>query len=200
MEISKFDLKMHDIRRVADLIVSVQTEGSGVDRKRSQRMVVDLIKTGNNFLGHENIHLSSSGEDITGLTIGYRGRGKDELATLLRLLLSFRISELASYLTLTATHIHGGFTPEIEDDEYYLSVLAVKERFRRKGIGSLLLEHTIRIAKEKECRGIVLDVGGRNEPAICLYRKFGFTLSARNSQVGTRLPSGDVLTMELSLA
>lgn len=199
MNINKFDLNVHDIKRVADLIVSAQ-RGDGGDSRKSHRMVMDLIRAGSNFIGHENIHFSSAGEDITGLTIGYRGRGKDELRTLLRLLISLRLSEFASYLSFTANLIHGGFTPEIEDNEYYLSVLAVDERFRRKGIGSLLLDHTIRTAKDNDCKSVVLDVEDSNEPAISLYRKFGFTPSAGCPLGNAGLPSAQLLTMELTLS
>ncbi|MFI5323521.1 MAG: GNAT family N-acetyltransferase [Thermodesulfobacteriota bacterium] len=199
MDINKFDLNVHDIKRVADLIVSAQM-GDGGDPRKSHSMVMDLIRAGNNFLGHENIRFSSAGEDITGLTIGYRGRGKDELRTLLRLLISLRLSEFASYLSFTANLIHGGFTPEIEDNEYYLSMLAVDERFRRKGIGSLLLDHTIRTAKDNDCKSVVLDVEESNEPAISLYRKFGFTPSAGCPLGNAGLPSAQLLTMELTLS
>ena len=200
MEINKFDLQMHDIKRVADLIVSAQTgKGEDADPRKSHGMVMDLIKAGNNFLGHENIHISASGEEITGLTIGYRGRGKDELGTLLRLLLSLRLSEFVSYLSFAAGLIHGGFTPDIEDDEYYISVLAVDERYRRKGIGSSLLSHSIQTAKDKDCKSVVLDVDRSNEPAIKLYRKFGFIFSGRNAHGNERLPVRPILTMELIL-
>lgn len=199
MEINKFDLNVHDINRVADLIVNAQIGGDCTDWRRSHRMVMDLIKAGNNFLGHENIYISSSGEYITGLTIGYRGRGKDEFRTLIRLLFSLRLSEFVSYLSFTANMIHGGFTPDVDNDEYYISVLAVDERFRRKGIGSFLLRHTIMTAKDENCRSVVLDVDSGNEPAVRLYRKFGFNLSARNAPGGTRHPDGLIITMELTL-
>ncbi len=200
MEINKFDLQMHDIRRVADIIVSAQAgKGEDTDPRKSHGMVMDLIKAGNNFLGHENIYVSASGEDITGLTIGYRGRGKDELGTLLRLLLSLRLSEFVSYLSFAAGLIHGGFTPDIEDDEYYISVLAVDERYRRKGIGSFLLRHSIQTAKDMDCKSVVLDVDRSNEPAIKLYRKFGFIFSGRNAHGNERLPVRPILTMELIL-
>jgi ribosomal protein S18 acetylase RimI-like enzyme len=199
MDIRKFDLKRHDVGRVADLIVNAQRDGDA-DPRRSHGMVVDLIRAGNNFLGHENILVSCSGSDITGLAIGYSGRGKDELGTLLRLLISLRLSEFVSYLTLTARLLHGSFTPEIGDDEYYISALAVDERYRRRGIGSLLLGSSIETARENDCRNIVLEVDTGNAPAICLYRKFGFRYSDRTAPESVRGPTPRALIMELALA
>jgi ribosomal protein S18 acetylase RimI-like enzyme len=197
-EIRKFDLKVHDVRRVAALIVNAQRDGDA-DPRRSHGMVIDLIRAGNNFLGHENILVSCSGSDITGLAIGYRGSGKDELATLLRLLISLRLSEFVSYLTLTARLLHGSFTPEIGDDEYYISALAVDERYRRRGIGSLLLGRSIESARDKNCRNIVLEVDRGNGPAISLYRKFGFSFSGRTAPESIREPVPRALIMELML-
>ena len=198
MEITQFDLIAHDIRRVADMIVSAQRDGD-TDTRRSHGMVMDLIRAGNNFLGHENILISCAGNEITGLAIGYRGGGKDEFLTLIRLLVSLRLNEFLSYLTLTARLLHGSFTPDIEDDEYYLSALAVEERHRRKGIGSLLLRHSIETARLKSCKNVVLEVDGGNEPAIGLYKKFGFRFSGGRTPEGVSTPAPRSLIMELML-
>ncbi len=198
MEIRKFDLKSHDVRRVADLIVSAQSDG-GADTRRSHGMVMDLIRAGNNFLGHENILISCAGNEITGLAIGYIGSGRDELVTLLRLLVSLRLNEFLSYLTLTARLLHGSFTPDIGDDEYYLSALTVDESHRRKGIGSLLLRHSIETAKSRNCKSVVLEVEGDNEPAISLYKKFGFRFSGGRAPGGNSAPAPRSLIMELVL-
>jgi len=180
------------------MIVSAQRDGD-TDIRRSHGMVMDLIRAGNNFLGHENILISCEGNEITGLAIGYRGSGKDELLTLLRLLVSLRLNEFLSYLTLTARLLHGSFTPDIEDDEYYLSALAVEERHRRKGIGSLLLRHSIETARIKNCKSVVLEVEGGNEPAISLYKKFGFRFSGGRAPEGISTPAPRSLIMELVL-
>lgn len=198
MEIRKFDLKAHDIRRVADLIVSAQRDGDA-DTRRSHGMVMDLISAGNNFLGHENILISCAGNEITGLAIGYRGGGKDEFSTLLRLLVSLRLNEFLSYLALTARLLHGSFTPDIEDDEYYLSALTVDKRYRRKGIGSLLLRRSIETARIKSCKNVVLEVDGGNEPAIGLYKKFGFRFSGGRAPERISAPAPRSLIMELVL-
>jgi ribosomal protein S18 acetylase RimI-like enzyme len=52
----------------------------------------------------------------------------------------------------------------------------VKEEFRRKGIGRLLMEQAVKITKEKEARMLVLETQSCNTPAIGFYQKFGFEL------------------------
>jgi ribosomal-protein-alanine N-acetyltransferase len=56
-------------------------------------------------------------------------------------------------------------------DEVHLENIAVDERWRRKGIGSKLLEFLIQRSKESS---IFLEVRPSNIPAINLYKKYGF--------------------------
>ncbi|MDD3520577.1 MAG: GNAT family N-acetyltransferase [Actinomycetota bacterium] len=50
----------------------------------------------------------------------------------------------------------------------------VKESFRGKGIGSLLLEESIKILKKEKVKNIELTVDPQNMQAIRLYEKFNF--------------------------
>lgn len=52
----------------------------------------------------------------------------------------------------------------------------VKEEFRKRGIGTLLMNHAAKIAKEKGARMVVLETQTCNVPAIKFYLKYGFEL------------------------
>jgi ribosomal protein S18 acetylase RimI-like enzyme len=52
----------------------------------------------------------------------------------------------------------------------------VEEEFRRRGIGTLLLKHAVKISKEKGARMLVLETQTCDVPAINFYVKFGFEL------------------------
>ncbi|MDE7209045.1 MAG: ribosomal protein S18-alanine N-acetyltransferase, partial [Clostridia bacterium] len=52
--------------------------------------------------------------------------------------------------------------------------LAVKEDHRGKGVGSLLIEDMLNVAKEKNLMALTLEVNEKNCAAISLYNKFGF--------------------------
>jgi GNAT superfamily N-acetyltransferase len=52
----------------------------------------------------------------------------------------------------------------------------VEEEFRRKGIGTRLMKHAVKIAKEKGARMLVLETQTCDVPAISFYLKFGFDL------------------------
>ncbi len=64
----------------------------------------------------------------------------------------------------------------------HLVSIAVLREYRGRGIGSALLAETIRVMREHyRVASIYLEVRVSNEPAIRLYRKFGF-------RVGRRIP------------
>jgi len=52
----------------------------------------------------------------------------------------------------------------------------VDEAFRRKGIGSLLMNHAVKVARERGARMLVLETQICDVPAIKFYLKFGFDL------------------------
>lgn len=59
--------------------------------------------------------------------------------------------------------------PELE-----IMNIVTKKTERNKGIGMLLLEKIIKIAKENRIEEIMLEVNEKNVPAIHLYEKAGF--------------------------
>ena len=60
-------------------------------------------------------------------------------------------------------------------DEGYIANLAVKEKYRRKGVANALLQKVVDTAKENNLAFVSLEVREGNIPAINLYNKFGFT-------------------------
>jgi ribosomal protein S18 acetylase RimI-like enzyme len=52
----------------------------------------------------------------------------------------------------------------------------VREEFRRRGIGTMLMNHAVKISREKDARMLVLETQSCNAPAIDFYLKYGFEL------------------------
>ena len=59
-------------------------------------------------------------------------------------------------------------------DEAHLANIAVREAYRQRGIGELLLISVIRLAVEYNARFITLEVRFSNKGAQALYGKYGF--------------------------
>lgn len=56
-----------------------------------------------------------------------------------------------------------------------IMTIAVAPAGRRRGIGSLLLDHLLHLARAAGEAHVLLEVRADNEPAIALYTRFGFT-------------------------
>ena len=62
----------------------------------------------------------------------------------------------------------------IVKDEMEILNLAVRPGFRRQGLAEKLLKESFRICIENDVRKSFLDVKISNDPALGLYRKFGY--------------------------
>jgi ribosomal protein S18 acetylase RimI-like enzyme len=54
--------------------------------------------------------------------------------------------------------------------------ISVEENWRRKGIGALLMNQAVKVAKKRGARMLVLETQSCNVPAIDFYLEFGFEL------------------------
>lgn len=70
-----------------------------------------------------------------------------------------------------ATHFFAYFT--WTGKSLYMDDLYVKEAFRGKGIGTMLLQKVIGYARESGCHKLRWQVSDWNEPAIRLYKHIG---------------------------
>lgn len=60
-------------------------------------------------------------------------------------------------------------------DQLELLKIAVRPELRKRGVGACLMESMFSYAKENEMTAILLEVRSKNEAAISLYERFGFT-------------------------
>ena len=79
-------------------------------------------------------------------------------------------------LPLPIGHYIVGFTGFwVMADEAHVTSIAVREAYRRRGIGELLLIYTIDLATRLKARIVTLEVRVSNTDAQSLYTRYGFT-------------------------
>lgn len=59
-------------------------------------------------------------------------------------------------------------------DEVFITNIAVTREFRRKKVGTALLEKLISVSREKNADCVTLEVRKSNKAAVRLYEQFGF--------------------------
>ena len=83
-------------------------------------------------------------------------------------------------------------------DEGQITNIAVREAFRKRGIGDAVLSAVIAAARERACVQISLEVRESNRAAIALYEKHGFAVAGRRRHF-YKAPAEDALVMILTL-
>ena len=58
--------------------------------------------------------------------------------------------------------------------EGHITNVAIGSEYRRRGFARALIEHFVNIAKKENLEFMTLEVRASNEPAIALYKSFGF--------------------------
>ena len=82
--------------------------------------------------------------------------------------------------------------------DVHINNVAVREAFRRRGIGSILLTQIVEEARKNGCIMAFLEVRAGNEAAQALYEKCGFRrIGRRNNYYSS--PVEDALVMSLKL-
>ena len=75
--------------------------------------------------------------------------------------------------------IHNNASDNKKDEHYPSSFeilnIAVKENYRKTGVGTLLIQSTLNVAKQNSPANIRLEVRPSNETAIEFYKKHGFS-------------------------
>lgn len=78
-----------------------------------------------------------------------------------------------------------------------IHLLMVRPRMTGKGVASALVAHAFGLARERSCASVRLDTGSQNAPAVALYTKLGFRITASGSmRVGGAVPHAAHLFLE----
>jgi len=82
--------------------------------------------------------------------------------------------------------------------ELHINNVAVRDQYRRRGIGSALLEHIVETAKRLRVEIAFLEVRSSNKAAQAMYEKHGFRAIARRADYYSD-PREDAVVMSLVL-
>lgn len=81
-----------------------------------------------------------------------------------------------------------------------IHLLMVRPSMSGKGIASSLVRYAMEVAKKHSCEVLRLDTGSQNIPAVSLYKKLGFQITATASmKVGSAIEHSGHLFLEKAL-
>ncbi|HEX7997091.1 MAG TPA: ribosomal protein S18-alanine N-acetyltransferase [Pyrinomonadaceae bacterium] len=104
----------------------------------------------------------------------------------------------ASELKRTGERVAGFIAARLTIDEMHINNVAVREQYRRRGIGGALLSSALERGKERGAREAFLEVRAGNLAAQALYLRQGFSAVGRRPLYYSQ-PIEDAIVMVVSL-
>ena len=180
MDFQKFNPKIHDSSKVAELIINSTSyhNFSGLSLKELKNSLYSKI-TKNKFF-FENIYLLVEDNHYWGVIIFSYNKKSNSLIKLAKLLVNLKINEFIEklYLIFLNNNI------EIKNDDVYLDLIYIESKFRNDGKGTFLLNKLIQLIKHENKKQIVLHVSSNNLVARNFYEKLGFEYNVRYKNIG----------------
>jgi ribosomal-protein-alanine N-acetyltransferase len=110
------------------------------------------------------------------------------------------VSGYSAWVLLDGTKIIGYALMMMVLDEAHLLNLSVAKAYQKQGLGRLLLEHMITIAKKHAAANMFLEVRPSNISAIALYENMGFNeMAVRRGYYPAHNGREDAVLMGLAL-
>ena len=142
---------------------------------KAVKRIEKLIRQTNNSFSYSNIYCYFD-DGIKGILIGYNFNRinkqweDQDYSQAFSLLVNFRINLFyKKYKKLLTTESSG----------YYIECVCVDEKYRQQGIATKLLNYFIK-SHENGKYIFYLDVDTKNESAIKIYKKLGFSITGEN--------------------
>ncbi|WP_424358621.1 GNAT family N-acetyltransferase [Methanocella sp. MCL-LM] len=176
--LEKLDLRRHDVEKAAELAYGADETLLPLmfgGKATATRRIACLIRAGGNVFGYEHIYVAIDDGKVVGIAIGDTG-SEYEKADGAGFGLLYRCLSITGTLRLLAALpiVNRVLTNRFEADDFYLGILAVDPDRRSGGIGTFAIEGITRIAREKGCNSLVLDVSFENPRAKKFYERLGF--------------------------
>ena len=181
MKFEKLDIKKHSVHKVAELLYETDHDIFNFfyhNKSNTAKILEKLIELGGNNLGHENICVVTENDTVIGVLLYSVG----DHDAFYELMFHFKNLNFIDALKFSLIDLKDSLVlAHLLDGDFYLAGVAVDEEFRGWGIGGLILDHGIKMAKKRGCKRVVLDVALDNHGAKRLYEKTGFKVFDKRS-------------------
>lgn len=139
----------------------------------------NLFRQRKNLFSFEHSYFIEADGQKVGMIIGYGGKTgrEEEWRTGLLLIKYMKLGFFTKILSLLRALNIGG---RAEDDEYYISNVAVYPEFRGNHLGTNLLLKMEKEAKRYGAEKIALDVKADNQGAIKLYNRLSYSIVGKS--------------------
>jgi ribosomal protein S18 acetylase RimI-like enzyme len=180
MNLKKLDLYKHDLQMVSELIYETDQNlfSTFLDKnpKIAKEKLRKLITAGRNSYGYEHVYVEEDPNGkMMGILVAFRG---DEVKYLEETKVFWNTMGIFDFLKLSLIKpVYDMITASsIGNNDFYIGNIAVANGLRGKGIGTQILKDSFKLASDKKCKRVLLDVIFENKNAKKLYERIGFNV------------------------
>jgi ribosomal protein S18 acetylase RimI-like enzyme len=140
------------------------------NKKNAVKRIEKIINARNNCYGHEKIYVVNEGNQVYGVLVTSTSEEEDIINDFKVYLRTLSLKDTIKFILLEI--VDWIFLAKLKGHDYYLSAVAVAIGCRGKGIGTFIVKKSLKLAREKGCKRVVLDVDQDNTSALNLYKRF----------------------------
>ncbi len=152
-----------------------------IDREPKIYDLLNLFYQEPGIFSKNNILVEEENENIKGLILAYPAQEIKQMSKQMRGLIKKMISicGLVNFIKIVLRFKLNSYFPKLEDDEFFISNLAVFENYRKQDVAKRLLNTSEKIAIEKGLKKLCLFLDIDNNIAKEVYQKYGFTQESK---------------------
>lgn len=139
-----------------------------------------LYSSPKNIFASKHSYWLFENKNRVGFVLGYHGDCETELIlqTIWCVLKKHKFNPIISTQLLKNFFVFQKMTLDVPKNMYYIAHFAILPEHHRKGLGSQMMTMLEEKLRERGFEYVCLDVATSNKPAIGLYEKFGFSITA----------------------
>lgn len=183
MELIKLDPLLHDLDSVSNLIYETDPDYLklifGLNKEKSIKKIKRLVEVDDNKFGHNFIYVAVDDNKIMGIIIGYT---HDDFKIIQENLKSKKNLKICSYsdlfrlFILQKLFLRKVLTEKPAVGDFYINNICVDSKYRNNGFGKFILNECFKLANEKKCKRIFLNVSRHNETAVNFFKQNHFEI------------------------
>lgn len=170
--------KESDLKDIIDLLYITEPEpeeewglGSEEEMKNTLKR---LLKIKNNRFSIQNIIVARKENELVGMALLMEGKDIDRLTKKSEKHVMSYQKGMLNKLEFLYRAIKGKFMLECEEDEFYISNIAIKPEYRGHGYSKIMFKKAFEIAKKRNYKKASLIA--KNEKLVKFYQSIGFSL------------------------
>ena len=153
---------------------------------RADHVLRAMFMQGDNDSSHAHATFLLEGDEIAGLLQAYSATdAREQSRRSTGLMLRYAAWQIPRFLAMIIAlgDLLAFVASDLDEADFYIAMLALYPQYRGRGHSKTLLREAERLAAERDCARLALDVDERNTVAIAAYHRVGFVQIGESKKI-----------------